>query len=223
MYLKVVWIVLSLWLDCNKFISCIWAWARSGKPRIFRSRRWSKGGCVSCKIIITRKWAWSISATGVTSVWWFVWGSLRRAIRSRVSLRVVIPWTSVLSRSSSLFVITKTISKCRAVSVLWIVISVVWIISWCTSTSVSCIIAFYSTILRRTKVLYNWFLRFWSSTYFSFVFIISLFCETSWDGRICSVTIRAILFICRFIFVNWISRFRQHKLFLLWWIKSLCL
>ena len=121
------------------------------------------------------------------------------------------------------FVITKTVSRSRTISVLWIALFVINI-SRCTSSSISCNISFFSIIRWRTKILYKGSLRrFWSSISFSFAFIMSLFFETSWDRLICFVTIRAILLICRFVLVFWISRLCKHKLFLLWCNKSLCL
>ena len=65
--------------------------------------------------------------------------------------------------------------------------------------------------------------RFWSSVSFSFIFVISLFFETSWDGVVCSVTIGATMIACRFSFVIRITGLCRHKLIWLLWIKSLCL
>ena len=47
------------------------------------------------------------------------------------------------------------------------------------------------------------------------------FFETSRDGMICSMTIWAIFFICRFILVIWVFGLSKHKLFLRRRVKSL--
>ena len=182
----------------------MWTWSRIS--RISWSWGWSKRRCVSCKTVVI-SWirAWYISVTRVMSVKGSVRSSVGRAIGLRISFVIVISWSNVLWRSSTL-VVTESISRCRAISVLWT--NFVSIISWITSTSIACIVSFCSVVWWRTKV---------------FVLVISLFFETSRDAVICSMTVGAIFFICRLSFVIWVSRLCKHKLFLLLRIKSLCL
>ena len=122
------------------------------------SGRWSIWRCVPCKnVVIARIWAWSLSMTRVVSARRSVRRSIRNTKWSWISFVFVISWLSALWRSST-FVINKSISRCRAISVLRIIFVEI-IISGITSTSMTCIKSFCSVIWRRTKELHKRFLK----------------------------------------------------------------
>ena len=160
-----------------------WPWRRSRRRSVFVSRVRSR----------------SVFMTRVTSLRWSLRRYLRRATWTGMFFIGIISWSSVFWRSS-VSVIVITVSRCKAIPVLWSVVFVCIIfVSW-TSISISIFISIWSIIERITKVLYKRFLsELWCSIGFSFIFVVSLFLETCWDRVICSVTKETRFYVGAFL------------------------